>query len=502
MTTLDTPDPSADGLAAALPELSRAQASLNATIMVVGTTVVWASPMAVALIRATNESQVVGREVFEFVAPRSLGTAQSRNQNVRAGSAPRPEQISLLTVDGLEVLADIASMPVRWEGALASQVTLWPVETAADGSAETTESDRDITDSVIVTDASFRVLSFNQAAERLYGWTESEILGVSVTEAIPMAGDERDDRVKLQSLADNGRWHGQTLQKRRDGTVMPLFTSATLLRDADGLRLGAIFVNRPLGSDRSLADWPLIEQIRRGIERDEFVVYYQPIVRLETGVVVGVEALVRWQHPELGLLPPAAFIGTAEQSGLIVELGDIVLGAACEQAQCWREAGHSLQISVNLAGRQLVDAALPERLAALMCRTGIGDGQLWLEITETSVVHDVDLASACLHRLRELGARTSIDDFGTGWNSLHSLHTFPVDELKIDRSFVAGLGVRASDSAIINSIVTLGRELGASVVAEGIETEAQRQTLLQLGCTIGQGFLFSRPVPAEQLDLG
>ncbi|HWM19884.1 MAG TPA: EAL domain-containing protein, partial [Ilumatobacteraceae bacterium] len=181
------------------------------------------------------------------------------------------------------------------------------------------------------------------------------------------------------------------------------------------------------------------------------------------------------------------------------QLGEIVLEKACAQAQLWRDEGLDLYLSVNMSARQLADECLPTRLAGIVTRTDTGPGQLWLEITETALVEDLDQARKALRQIDELGVRVSIDDFGTGWASLTYLREFPVHALKIDRLFVNGLGNESSDLAIVKSILALGRELGLDVIAEGIETLDQRAILCELGCETGQGYFFGRPTPPDEL---
>lgn len=241
--------------------------------------------------------------------------------------------------------------------------------------------------------------------------------------------------------------------------------------------------------------------LRRALDDREFTVHYQPVVDLAESTVVGVEALVRWQHRARGLLLPRAFIGAAERSGTIIEIGEFVLQAACLQAQLWREAGHDLHVSVNLSARQLTDILLPQRIARVMTATAMPPGRLWLEVTETDLVQDVLQAGLVLREIHDLGARVSIDDFGTGWASLTYLHQFPIRQIKIDGSFVQGMGNTWTAPAIVRSIVSLGRDLGLDVVAEGVETEEQRSRLLELGCRLGQGNLLGPPRPADALDL-
>ncbi len=216
---------------------------------------------------------------------------------------------------------------------------------------------------------------------------------------------------------------------------------------------------------------------------------------------MGIEALARWQHPTRGLLLPCAFIAAAERSGMILELGELVLNTACQQAQLWRREGHDLHLSVNVSARQLSDEHLAEQIAGVMAATSMPAGRLWLEVTETALVMDIVAAQTALREIDDLGARISIDDFGTGWASLTYLREFPIRQLKIDDTFVRGLGTISSDAAIVRSIVSLGCELELEVIAEGVETDEQRSHLLRLGCRLGQGYLFGRPLPPEALDL-
>lgn len=256
----------------------------------------------------------------------------------------------------------------------------------------------------------------------------------------------------------------------------------------------------PLDGDPAAAELPdVASALRTAIKNDELVVLYQPIVALEDGAVLGAEALVRWDHPERGMLLPADFIDEAERSGAIVELGSYVLDEACRQGAAWWAAGHDLYVSVNLSGRQLSDPLLYDRILASLVQAEFPADHLWLEVTETSLIQDLDEAAQVLQRLADLGVRVSIDDFGTGWGSLAYLRELPVMALKIDRVFIESIAPGTADAAIVASVISLGLELGLLVMAEGVETEEQRELLVHLGCAIGQGFLFGRPVPPGDL---
>jgi len=224
-------------------------------------------------------------------------------------------------------------------------------------------------------------------------------------------------------------------------------------------------------------------------------------VRPEDGRVVSAEALVRWQHPERGLLYPDAFIAVAESSGLIEPLGLCVLDIACAQAVAWRSAGLGLQrISVNLSPRQLGDGELPARVRDALQRHGLPGKALELEVTENLMVGDTAAACSELAELRRLGVTVALDDFGTGYSSMSILRQLPVDVMKIDRSFVVGLGIDDGAMAVARAIVALARSLHLQLVAEGVETEAQAEVLRAMGCDELQGYLFSRALPPAAFE--
>jgi diguanylate cyclase (GGDEF)-like protein/PAS domain S-box-containing protein len=239
--------------------------------------------------------------------------------------------------------------------------------------------------------------------------------------------------------------------------------------------------------------------LRRALERDELRLYFQPQVELRSGRITGVEALVRWQHPEHGLLAPARFIGIAEETGLIVPIGNWVLQAACDAHSEWARRGLPLRIAVNLSARQFAHDNLVRDIRSLMGGGGFGPGRLELEITESMVMRDPDRVVALLRELRQAGVRVSIDDFGTGHSSLAYLKRFPVDSLKIDRSFIAGVPDDLGDVAITHAVIGMAHNLGMKVIAEGVETKLQRDFLAAQDCDEYQGYFFSKPVPAEEI---
>ncbi|WP_442968094.1 putative bifunctional diguanylate cyclase/phosphodiesterase [Pseudorhodoferax sp.] len=242
-------------------------------------------------------------------------------------------------------------------------------------------------------------------------------------------------------------------------------------------------------------------ELHAGLENRQLEIHYQPQVD-QAGRVLGAEALVRWKHPVRGMVPPGEFIALAEQCGLIAEVGRVVLGSACRQLVDWAqrpERAH-LTLSVNVSASQLYEPRFIEATLAVLDRTGADPHRLKLELTETMLVHDVEEVMAKMAALRERGIRISLDDFGTGYSSLAYLKRLPLDQLKIDKSFVDNVLTDANDAAIARTVVSLGQNLGLQVIAEGVETEAQRRFLQDIGCLVYQGYLYSKPLPAAELE--
>jgi diguanylate cyclase (GGDEF)-like protein len=251
---------------------------------------------------------------------------------------------------------------------------------------------------------------------------------------------------------------------------------------------------------RAVARLQLENDLRRALERQEMVVYFQPIISLATNKIAGFEALVRWQHPQRGFVSPGDFISIAEETGLIIELGRWVLEESCRQMRAWHLQHPSekpLSISVNLSGKQFTQSNLIEQIKQILDETGLNPRSLKLEITESVVMENAEIASSMLLQLRALGVKLSIDDFGTGYSSLSYLHRFPVNTLKIDRSFISRLDAGDENTEIVRTIMTLANNLGMDVVAEGIETEKHLLHLKEMRCQFGQGYLFSKAVDAE-----
>jgi EAL domain-containing protein (putative c-di-GMP-specific phosphodiesterase class I) len=243
----------------------------------------------------------------------------------------------------------------------------------------------------------------------------------------------------------------------------------------------------------------LVSELRAALQNGGIEVHVQPKARLSSGDVVSVEALVRWDHPELGDVSPVEFIPLAERTGLIGKLTSLVLDTTLAACAGWRAAGHDLGVAVNLSTWSLHDADLVEEVARLLRRHGVAADRLTLEVTEGSVMADPSRSVALLHQLRDLGVRLSVDDFGTGYSSLSYLKRLPVQEVKIDRSFVSGLREQGEDVAIVRAIIDLGRHLGLEVVAEGVEDQATWDLLGSMNCDLVQGWHVARPMPIGEL---
>jgi diguanylate cyclase len=246
----------------------------------------------------------------------------------------------------------------------------------------------------------------------------------------------------------------------------------------------------------------LQNELQRAVRNQEFTIQYQPIMELKTGGIAKVEALVRWEHPSRGLVPPMDFIPAAEETGLIVDIGRFVLEQACSQVQQWQvqhQGGRALEVGVNVSARQLQDSALAHDVAAALERSGLDPQNLTLEITESVLMEDVEASIDRLQELKALGVKLAIDDFGTGYSSLSYLQQFPVDVLKIDRTFVKVIDGAKEDSALVSAIVKLGHTFGLQLVAEGVETAEQLAALTAMSCDRAQGYLFARPLWASEM---
>jgi diguanylate cyclase (GGDEF)-like protein len=329
-----------------------------------------------------------------------------------------------------------------------------------------------------ITDKDAAVSTAQRLGEALrapVGLGESEV-SVSASVGIAVGDSEGDSAEGLLREADVAMHEAKRKGKARHKVFNPgaeTTTSGRLLMEAD---------------------------LRRGIKEEELLVYYQPLIALETGKVRGVEALVRWRHPTYGLIPPGEFVPLAEQTGLITHIGRWVLEEACRQVRLWQRqhpGDPPLALSVNVSACQLRHPNLFDDIFRTLQSTGFDPAHLMLEITESVLVHDVT-AAAVLRKLKKSGIELAMDDFGTGYSNLAYLKRLPIDSLKIDRLYVNGLGSDTEDTAIVHATVAFAKALGLNVIAEGIESDEQLTRLKELGCELGQGYHFARPLPSDE----
>ena len=473
------------------------------TLIHVDGRVVAADTIMAEILGYTQASDLLGRNTLDFAASGSRDAVVERRDLIQEGHVRRSQVVTVQRSDGSQISVEVGSSETTWKGQDARQLDL---VVAADPSTRlrhlVTGVYSELSDAVIVTDLRFHVRSWNSAAERLYGWTEHDVLGRHLLDVFDWEDDEFSTAARQFEIG--GRLHAQGRQRTRDGSFVHVTSSMTTIQDENGAPIGVAFVNRAVAPSMDRSDSPVeleAGELRRALDRQEFEVYYQPVFALAEQNLVTVEALVRWQHPLRGLLEPAEFLEVAERDGSIVELDAFVLDTASRQVAAWRSDGTDIGLAVNVSATALADPSLVDRVIVTLGAAGLDAHALWLEVTETSLVRNVDQTAAMLHRLANQGIGIAIDDFGTGWASLTYLSKFPIHAIKIDRSFVAGIDENANDRSIVRSIVQLGAELGIAVVAEGIETVAQSDAVQTIGCGIGQGYLFGKPTPAEAVPL-
>lgn len=464
-------------------------------------TLIAISDGAVDLFGALTSEELIGRFATDHVAPASLDTVIGRMEQARRGDCPEPTEILLQRLDGIPVAAQLVTVLDRQEGHDVARVTISAANSQRSDLLQSvlTGVTSEVADAVIITDAAYRIRSLNPAAELLYGWSQAEVIGQPLTDVIAWPNEASAPPSARDMGHQRAVWAGETRQRRRTGETIWVRGTVTTLRSPDGDPIAVIAVNRRIANGPVLVPSPSVPplDLAAAIRDGRIVPHYQPIVRLHDRHVIGYEALARWELDDGEVLAADAFIPHAESEDLIIPLGSAILRAACAQLARWHASGHGLQVSVNVSAKQLADPAFPELVADCISRHQLPAGSLWLEVTETSLINDVDRATTSLTAIAEAGGRISIDDFGTGWASLAYLRAFPVSGLKIDRTFVADLATGGTDEVIVRAILRLARELSLGVIAEGVEREPQSEALRALGCTVGQGFLLGRPAPAD-----
>ena len=465
--------------------------------------IVSADESAVAILGAVTEAELLGRDGLDFVAEQSQAAVRARRTAAASGQSPRSQIVMMRRVDGTEGYMEICSAATESHGRPANLTIIRPSHDTYRLRHLATGVFSEVSDAVIVTDRRFHIRSWNDAAQRLYGWAELEVIGRHLSDVVPYVDTGDVSGATVHMLQETERWHAEVQQTTRDGSRVRVSASMALINDDVGGDAFVVYVNRPaVSSGTPPHEGSELEgELRSGLDGDEFVVHYQPVVSLDDNRVISLEALVRWEHPNRGVLGPASFIPAAERTGMMVELGRVVVEKACRQTAEWRRDGHDIEIAVNLSLTQLADPGLLDDISATLDSSGSTPDVLWLEVSETALVEGVDVAADLLHRLAALGVRIAIDDFGTGWASLAYLKDLPVHALKIERSIVAGVDRNRHDTAIARSILSLADELDLAVVAEGVETVEQESALQAMGCSMGQGHFYGSPTVAAAVPM-
>jgi PAS domain S-box-containing protein len=366
-----------------------------------------------------------------------------------------------------------------------------------------------VRDAIIVLGIDHRIWLWNKNAELLYGWSAGEALGLPVETLLHADGTVLADA--CETVYAHGEWNGEVTQPRKDGSMVVAEARWTCLADEQGQPFAIVAIhNEAAGRNAARSAEPgsvqalstraaLLADLRQGLQNNDFTLHYQPQVDA-AGIPTGAEALVRWRHPQRGLVSPAEFIPLAEETGLIRALDHWVLQAACTQLAAWARSPATayLTLAVNMSACQFRHPDFVGHVLAVLERTGADPRRLKLEVTESSLIDDVEQTIATMITLKAHGLGFSLDDFGTGYSSLAYLKRLPLDQLKIDQSFVRDVLTDPNAATIAHAVVTLGQSLGLAVIAEGVETEAQRDFLARHNCDAFQGYLFSPPIPADQ----
>jgi diguanylate cyclase len=357
---------------------------------------------------------------------------------------------------------------------------------------------------VIALDTDFRITGWSGDAERLLGYPATAVVGRPMNKVLTTELNVSDRKEIVALLEGRGWWDGDPIYHRRDGSPVRMRVRVKAQHDPDGKRTGYLVCTEdrpPL--DLAASSLALVGALHRAVASGGLQVHYQPKVSVATGAVEGFEALVRWPRGDGATVAPSDFVPLAEEIGIIDTIGQQVLRQACADAAGWpaQASGATLGVAVNVSGRQLIPGQLAATIAAALTDSGLPAHRLTIEVTETALADDFESAIGALREVKALGVRVSIDDFGTGYSSLGYLSRFPIDELKIDRSFIERLGRDSAVDAIVRSVIALSHTLGLRCTAEGVERDDQLDHLAALGCDTFQGYLFSPAVPNESVDL-
>ncbi len=495
----DPPDP-VSSTAADEPE------PVEGSFVVVDGRIVQADEGAVEMLGVAREAELLGRDALELVAPQSLTTALARGEAHAAGFSPGTQIVAIRSPDGTDTYVEFSSSPTEWNGQPATVNTIrLRMDPGAALRHIVTGVVSEMSDAVIVTDQHFRIRSWNDAAVRFYGWPEDRVLGRRIENVLRFVGDDGAFTAARQTLDERGRWFGELSLIARDGSPVNVSCTSTVVRNDMGEAVLVVGVHRLVVAPPNIVATATVTAdeaaIRAAIAHEEIDAYYQPIVALRDQSVVAVEASARWNHPDLGPVTPTDLIDPAEHITAIVEADRVTFERACQQTAIWRRTGLELGVAIHLSNAQLANAELFDDMVATLATSRLDPHALWLEVTETALVEDLELAADLLHRLDAFGVRVAVDNFGIGWASLAYLKQLPVHALKIDQHFVAGVLDDHQANSITQSILALGQELGLTVIAVGVDTAAQHAALQALGCELGQGLFYGPPTSAGALTL-
>lgn len=480
--------------------------SFDAVIVHDGRSVLFMNAVACRLI-GVDPGAVAGLAMASILEPFGIGREQRSGRVDDAGNGRVRLRLRQVSGDSIEVDASMALVSFR--GRRAVQVVAHDL--SSEHRSRWAESFKDlveenVTDAVISTDEQLRIVGWNRSASELYGWSLADVVGKNIVDVLgPVAvdlgtsgsGDPADVSI------------GPHAHRHRDGHELRVEAAQIVLRDSNGSPWGVLEVSRPRPPDGSHVgvapvamsrartdDAGLAEELHTAVLDGEIRVVYQPIVELDSLRLHHVEALARWTSATRGAVPPDRFIALAERCGAIDELGEAILERACLDVLLMHGEGIDVDLNVNLSVVQLRDPAVSQRVARILATTGFPPARLSIEVTEGVLLNDHTLLP--LQALHDMGVRLVVDDFGTGYATFQYLTRFPVHALKVDASFVSGLGTDVRPTAIVRAVVNMSRELGVEVVAEGVETEAQRAALTAMNCRFGQGWLFDHGLPIEE----
>lgn len=356
-------------------------------------------------------------------------------------------------------------------------------------------------------------IAINRAAHEKLGYTYEELLSLTPFDISTSEAHAQIQTLYLQKENDTLTFSSRHIKK--NGEAFPIHVTSRIVHIRNRKIVVSIVQDRSpaheyIPSFLNDADedetqhmptsLQLQSRLQKALTMEELILYYQPRIDSNTNAIVGAEALIRWFHPEYGIIPPSDFIPVAEKSPTIIAIGNWVLHEVCQQINAWRQAGlPPISVSINLSARQLEDPSFVPTIQRILAEHAVDGKWIEFELTERTLVKESDIVIRNLHAIRAMGIRISIDDFGIGYSSLSSIHKFPVDSLKIDRTFVREIG-RSPKSNLVSSIIALGQSLQLHVIAEGVETEQQLAFLRENGCSEWQGYLFSRPIPAAEFE--